>query len=167
MATLRHAAEGSPAPSQVLTLRVRMPIVADLTYPRNFITKIIKYDKVIDIPNSMTVLPELLPMSIDMARRGLTGVMNYTNPGAISHNQILQLYKEYVDPDFTWSNFSVEEQAHVIVAPRSNNLLDTKRIEGEFPQLLPIRESLIKNVFEPAAADREAVLAAVREMRGR
>ena len=30
----------------VLTLRVRMPIVADLTYPRNFITKIIKYDKV-------------------------------------------------------------------------------------------------------------------------
>jgi hypothetical protein len=31
----------------VLTLRVRMPIVADLTYPRNFITKIIKYEKVI------------------------------------------------------------------------------------------------------------------------
>lgn len=26
----------------VLTLRVRMPIVADLVYPRNFITKIIK-----------------------------------------------------------------------------------------------------------------------------
>lgn len=30
----------------VLTLRVRMPIVTDLTYERNFITKIIKYDKV-------------------------------------------------------------------------------------------------------------------------
>jgi len=30
----------------VLILR-RMPIVADLTYPRNFITKIIKYDKVL------------------------------------------------------------------------------------------------------------------------
>lgn len=27
----------------MLTLRVRMPIVADLTYPRNFITKIIKW----------------------------------------------------------------------------------------------------------------------------
>ena len=56
----------------------------------------------------------------------------------------LQLYKDYVDPEFTWSNFTVEEQAKVIVAPRSNNLLDTKRIEGEFPELLPIRESLIK-----------------------
>lgn len=29
----------------VLTLRVRMPIVQDLTYHRNFITKIIKYEK--------------------------------------------------------------------------------------------------------------------------
>lgn len=31
----------------VLVLRVRMPIVGDLLYPRNFITKIIKYEKVL------------------------------------------------------------------------------------------------------------------------
>lgn len=63
----------------VLTLRVRMPIVPDLTYPRNFITKIIKYDKVIDIPNSMTVLPELLPMAIEMAKRKLTGEPSFSS----------------------------------------------------------------------------------------
>ena len=44
--------------------------------------------------------------------------------------QILQLYKDYIDPDFTWQNFTVEEQAKVIVAPRSNNLLDTERVSG-------------------------------------
>lgn len=54
--------------------------------------------------------------------------MNFTNPGAISHNEILQLYKDHIDPDFSWQNFSVEEQAKVIKAPRSNNLLDTKRV---------------------------------------
>lgn len=151
----------------VLTLRVRMPIVMDLTYERNFITKIIKYEKVIDIPNSMTVLPELIPYSIEMARRKLTGIMNFTNPGAISHNEILQLYKDYIDPNFTWSNFTVEEQAKVIVAPRSNNLLDTQRIESEFPQILPIKESLIKYVFEPNAAKKDEVCAAVKTMRGR
>ena len=41
-----NSAPPSPHPPQefpnVLTLRVRMPIVADLVYPRNFITKIIK-----------------------------------------------------------------------------------------------------------------------------
>jgi dTDP-4-dehydrorhamnose reductase len=151
----------------VLTLRVRMPIVGDLVYPRNFITKIIKYDKVVDIPNSMTVLPELLPMSIEMAKRKLTGIMNFTNPGAISHNEILELYKQYVDPEFTWSNFTLEEQAKVIVAPRSNNLMASDRIKSEFPEILSIKESLIKYVFEPAAANREETLAAVREMRGR
>lgn len=144
-----------------------MPIVADLTYPRNFITKIIKYDRVVDIPNSMTVLPELLRWALRMAAAGLTGVVNYTNPGAISHNQVLQLYKDYVDPEFTWQNFSLEEQAKVIVAPRSNNLLDTARLERECPGVLPIRESLIKYVFEPAAARKEEVRAAVRAMRGR
>lgn len=44
--------------------------------------------------------------------------------------QILQLYKDYIDPDFTWANFTIEEQAKVIVAPRSNNLLDTERVSG-------------------------------------
>ena len=39
----------------------------------------------------MTVLPELLPLSIEMAKRKLTGIMNYTTPGAISHNEILQV----------------------------------------------------------------------------
>lgn len=151
----------------VLTLRVRMPIVEDLLYPRNFIFKIIKYDKVVDIPNSMTILPELLPYSIEMAKRKLTGIMNFTNPGVVSHNEILQMYKDYIDPEFSWSNFTIEEQAKVIVAPRSNNLLETKRIESEFPMILPIKESLIKYVFAPNAEKKAKVRAAVKEMRGR
>ncbi|GAX76745.1 hypothetical protein CEUSTIGMA_g4192.t1 [Chlamydomonas eustigma] len=151
----------------VLTLRVRMPIVESLVYPRNFITKIIKYDRVVDIPNSMTVLPELLPYSIEMAKRRLTGIMNFTNPGVVSHNEILQMYKDYIDPEFEWKNFTLEEQAKVIVAPRSNNLLDTKRIESEFPMILSIKDSLIKYVFEPNARQKAEVLAAVKEMRGR
>ena len=174
------------------------------------------------------------------ARRKLTGIMNYTNPGAISHNEVLELYKQYIDPEFKWSNFTVEEQAKVIVAPRSNNLLDTTRVravsrgkqlrsspgqccagrqagaacsgrgrgkqsslpcqtasqhgaylastaydpavgcakaltdarntaqmEKEFPEMLPIKESLIKYVFEPNAANKEETLKKVREMRGR
>lgn len=77
----------------VLVLRVRMPISDDLE-PRNFITKISKYERVVNIPNSMTVLYDLLPVSIDMSEKGLTGVYNFTNPGVISHNEILDMYKE-------------------------------------------------------------------------
>lgn len=133
----------------VCTLRVRMPISSDLGNPRNFITKIARYEKVVNIPNSMTILDELLPISIEMAKRNLTGIYNFTNPGVVSHNEILEMYREYIDPNFTWKNFTLEEQAKVIVAPRSNNELDTAKLKHEFPELLPIKESLIKYVFEP------------------
>ncbi|XP_057510398.1 bifunctional dTDP-4-dehydrorhamnose 3,5-epimerase/dTDP-4-dehydrorhamnose reductase-like [Actinidia eriantha] len=133
----------------VCTLRVRMPISSDLSNPRNFITKITRYEKVVNIPNSMTILDELLPISIEMAKRNLTGIWNFTNPGVVSHNEILEMYRDYIDPNFTWKNFTLEEQAKVIVAPRSNNELDASKLKGEFPELLSIQESLIKYVFEP------------------
>ncbi|XP_043694803.1 trifunctional UDP-glucose 4,6-dehydratase/UDP-4-keto-6-deoxy-D-glucose 3,5-epimerase/UDP-4-keto-L-rhamnose-reductase RHM1-like [Telopea speciosissima] len=133
----------------VCTLRVRMPISSDLSNPRNFITKITRYDKVVNIPNSMTVLDELLPISIEMAKRNLTGIWNFTNPGVVSHNEILEMYRDYVDLNFKWTNFTLEEQAKVIVAPRSNNELDASKLKKEFPEMLPIKESILKYVFIP------------------
>ncbi|XP_068649363.1 trifunctional UDP-glucose 4,6-dehydratase/UDP-4-keto-6-deoxy-D-glucose 3,5-epimerase/UDP-4-keto-L-rhamnose-reductase RHM1-like [Aristolochia californica] len=133
----------------VCTLRVRMPISSDLNNPRNFITKISRYNKVVNIPNSMTVLDELLPISIEMAKRDCKGIWNFTNPGVVSHNEILEMYKQYIDPNFTWANFSLEEQAEVIVASRSNNELDMFKLSKEFPELLNIKDSIIKYVFEP------------------
>lgn len=62
-----------------------------------------------------------------MAEAKLTGVFNFTNPGAISHNEVLTLFKKYIRPDFTWKNFTVEEQAKVIKAGRSNCELDTTK----------------------------------------
>lgn len=133
----------------VCTLRVRMPISSDLSNPRNFITKISRYNKVVNIPNSMTVLDELLPISVEMAKRNLTGIWNFTNPGVVSHNEILEMYKTYIDPSFKYVNFTLEEQAKVIVAPRSNNELDASKLKKEFPEMLSIKDSLIKLVFEP------------------
>jgi len=114
--------------NDVLNLRIRMPITNEYN-PRNFITKITKYEYICSIPNSMTVLPELLPYVLDMMRNKITGTINLTNPGLISHNEILEMYKEIVDPNFQWKNFSMEEQRKILAADRSNNFLDTKQLE--------------------------------------
>lgn len=66
-----------------------------------------------------------------------------------SHNEILEMYKDYIDPNFKWVNFTQDEQAKVIVAPRSNNEMDASKLKNEFPELVTIKESLIKYVFEP------------------
>ena len=138
----------------VCVLRVRMPISSDLQCKRNFIFKIKNYAKIVNIPNSMTVLDELLPFSIEMSLRRLSGVYNFTNPGVISHNELLDLYREYLDPSLKYTNFTLEEQAKVIVAARSNNELTSTKLLKEFPEMLPIRDSVIKFVFEPAKAKK-------------
>ena len=132
----------------VLQLRLRMPIDENLQNPRNFIHKIATYSKVVNVPNSMSVLTELVPLAVQAAVRGLTGTYNFTNPGVISHNEVLELYKKYCDNDFTWVNFSLAEQSQVLAAPRSNNRLNTSKLEKEFPGLLDVKTSLVKHVFE-------------------
>ena len=130
----------------VLILRIRMPLADDLC-PRNFITKIINYDKVVDVPNSMTVLEEMLPISIDMMCNGITGCYNFTNPGTISHNQILSLYRQYIDPDYTWTNFTLEQQAEILKAGRSNNKLDCRKLLSLYPNIDHISTAIVK-LFE-------------------
>jgi len=122
----------------VLNLRIRMPIVGEHN-PRNFVTKICHYDRICSMPNSMTVLDECLPAALKMARNGTRGTVNLTNPGLISHNEILEMYKEIVDPSFTWQNFSQEEQLKILAADRSNNCLDTNRLSELCPEVTPIR----------------------------
>ena len=127
--------------NNVLNLRIRMPITGDMN-SRNFITKITTYEKICSIKNSMTVLPELLPKVIDMMKKNLTGTLNLTNPGLISHNEILEMFKEIVDPEFEYKNFSVEEQSKILAADRSNNFLDTSKLEKLYPDILNIKDSI-------------------------
>lgn len=133
---LMHLVEDS-----VLNVRIRMPITDEFN-KRNFITKITTYKKVCSVPNSMTVLNELIPYMIDMAVHGETGTVNLTNPGLISHNEILEMYKEIVDPDFTWENFSIEEQDEILASGRSNNFLNTKILKSKYPQVKNIKTSV-------------------------
>ena len=51
------------------------------------------------------------------------GIYNFCNPGAISHNEVLDLYKKHIDPSYVYTNFSLDEQAQILKAGRSNNTL--------------------------------------------
>lgn len=138
----------------VLNLRIRMPITGTKN-PRNFITKIVNYEKICSVPNSMTVLPELLPYVLDMMCNKVTGTINLTNPGLISHNEILQMYKEIVDNNFTWNNFTQEEQRKILAADRSNNFLETTKLQNLYPKIKNIRNSVRECLIQYKASLNE------------
>lgn len=129
----------------VLILRIRLPISGDM-HPKDLISKLSKYNKLIDIPNSITILPELLPISVSMSIAEITGIFNLVNPGVISHNQLMTMYKNYVDPSFTWTNFTEAEQNAILKSKRSNCALDTTKLVSYHP-VTEVRVAL-ENIFK-------------------
>ena len=137
----------------VLNCRVRIPIAYDHS-PRNFVTKIIGFKKIHSATNSLTVLDDMLPIIVDMATGRLTGTYNMTNPGAMSHNEVLTLYKEIVDKTFKWENFSEEEVRVVLKGARSNCLLDTSKLEKQCPAVLPLEDAVRKAFMKMAEQNK-------------
>jgi hypothetical protein len=61
----------------------------------------------------------------------------------------LDLYKKYIDPDYTYKNFSLEEQAQILKAGRSNNTLDHTKLCAALPDLnIPEIHVAVEAVFQ-------------------
>lgn len=129
----------------VLNLRVKMPISHELD--KGFVGKIIKYKKLVNIPNSLCVLEDLLPVAIDMTLRQIKGNYNFVNPGTMTHNEVIELYKQHIDPMHCYENFSLEEQAQILKARRANAELSVAKLLKLYPDIPSIKDSLTK-LFE-------------------
>ena len=128
---------------EVLNVRIRMPIHSQ-DNPRNFITKIIQYQKINSIPNSMTVLDDIIPLLVKAMKDRVGGTLNAVNPGVISHSEILRTYRDCQNSAHTWEELDTKElmSGGHVVAARSNNHLDTTRIKLLYPELPTIQESV-------------------------
>ncbi|HVW66159.1 MAG TPA: sugar nucleotide-binding protein [Candidatus Peribacteraceae bacterium] len=125
----------------VLILRIRMPF-DDSLHPRSLITKIAKYQKVLDVRNSLTYLPDFLQAAKTLIERRRTGIFNLVNPGVISPFEIMTLYKEIVDPSHVIERLTLDHLSDVVKAGRSNCTLSTAKAEKEGVTLRPVDEAV-------------------------
>ncbi len=116
----------------VLNLRIRMPITPDWN-PKNFVTKITKFKQICSYKNSMTYLPEMIPVMLYLSKKKFTGTLNFVNPGTISHDEILTMFKKHVNPDHHYELIDQRELSSVLVAKRSNNHLSTTLLCDVYP----------------------------------
>jgi 3,5-epimerase/4-reductase len=110
----------------VTTLRIRMP-VSDKDVPRNLINKLRGYQKVIDIPNSMTFMSDLT-RCIDWAvsnRPG--GIYHVANPQPLTAARIMKEYQKYV-PDHSFEYITGRQLDAMTTAKRSNCILNTDKL---------------------------------------
>jgi len=112
----------------ILILRIRIPL-DNRPHPKNILTKLIKYGRVIDIPNSVTYLPDFLKALRHLLKIKAYGIFNTVNKYGLRYPDLLEVYKKYV-PDFTYTVIDYKKLGLV----RTNLVMSVKKLEK---QVLP------------------------------
>lgn len=128
-----------PGGGGVLTLRLRMPFDGS-DAPRNLLSKISKYEKVLDYENSLTYIPDFLSISKTLIERRKTGVYNVVNEGVMSPFGIMTLWKEIVDPSHKFERINAAQLDTITKAGRSNCRLSTEKLQKEGITPRPVNE---------------------------
>ena len=108
----------------ILQVRIRIPL-DDVPAPKNVLTKLIKYGTVIDIPNSVTYMPDFFRALKHLLRKKETGLFNVVNKGGLRYPELMAVYKKFV-PDFDYTVVPMKK----LGLKRTNLLLSTKKLEA-------------------------------------
>lgn len=132
-----------------LILRLRMPICGEPT-PRNLITKLAGYDKITDLPNSMTHVDDLIGATQSLLEAEASGIFNIVNPGVTNLPRIMDLYIQYVDPDHEYTVITKEELLTFVAAGRSDCTMSTEKL-NDLDIYLPQIEERIEQCMKEYA----------------
>lgn len=108
-------------------LRIRLPFAGEPD-PKNLLTKLCQYPKLLDVKNSLSDVTDVARVAVHFAEHlPEPGIYNVTNPGSKNTREIadmLELNKQWFEP---------EEFMTAVKAPRSNCILNTDKLSGVFP----------------------------------
>lgn len=131
----------------VLHLRIRMP-VDSRPGQRNLITKLSGYSRIINERNSITVLDDFVKAADALVKCKAEGIFNIVNQPATSHEEIIDLYRQIVDPKFSCTFISTEELEKMTAARRSNCVLSSRKLEEKGVRLAETRQAIAQCLEE-------------------
>ena len=133
----------------VLNVRMRLPISDDAT-PCDLVTKLTTYKKILNIPNSVTVLPELLPVLLKLMKDRHKGTINLVNPGCVEYAQVLETYKSEVDSSIEYEVIDEDDEsefARKLQSSHSNCHLSTDLLHELAPEVSEA-EKAVTNIIK-------------------
>lgn len=96
-----------------------------------------------DVPNSVTIIDTLLETAKKLMDRRVLGPVHIVNEGVITHNEILEMYKEIVDPNFEMPEFiGIDELEKITSAGRSNCILVSIRLSELDIKIRNVRDAV-------------------------
>jgi dTDP-4-dehydrorhamnose reductase len=124
-----------------LILRIRFPI-DNRPHERNLIDKLLSYPSVIDVPNSMVIVPHMIKAIEKLINMRAGGIYHMVNPGMISPFEILKMYQNTVAPSFCPKEMTLAELDRSTIGKRTNCMLNTHKLNSAGIYLPEIHEGV-------------------------
>ena len=128
--------------NNVYIWRLRIPFNNE-DNPRNYITKLLRYENLLDATNSISHLNEFAAATFACWEKQVPfGTYNITNPGEITTRQMVELIKaaDVSDKDFKFFDNEANFMQSAAVAPRSNCTLDSSKLASVGISMTPVTE---------------------------
>lgn len=124
--------------------RLRIPF-DEVDSPRNYLSKLMRYEKLLDVENSLSHLGEFVQATLQCRKQNLPfGVYNMTNPGSVTTREVVELIQDSGVRRWKPQYFASEESFMQTAAnaPRSSCVLDSSKITGAGIVLTPVKEAI-------------------------
>lgn len=124
--------------------RLRIPF-NEHDSPRNYITKLLRYRRLLDAENSLSQLQDFVTASLECwLQRVPFGIYNVTNTGHVTTKEVVGMIQKYMCPGREFDFFDSEDEFMNLAAktPRSNCVLDNSKIRAAGVPMRTVHEAL-------------------------
>ena len=112
---------------------------------RNYLAKLMRYDKLLDATNSVSHLGEYVRVCLELyLNKHPYGIYNVTNPGQVTTREVVEIIKQsgLSKKDFQFFRDEEEFMQTAALAPRSNCILSTQKLESLGVKMTPVKEAI-------------------------
>lgn len=145
--------QGKPS---VYIWRLRIPF-DHVDGPRNYLTKLIRYQRLLEATNSISELHEFVAATFACwEKRVPFGIYNVTNPGQVTTHEVVDLIKKagVSNKDFIFFKDETEFMHTAAKTPRSNCVMNSDKLAKAGIQMTEVREAITRDLrqWQRAAA---------------
>ncbi len=129
--------------------RLRIPF-NEVDGPRNYLSKMLRYSRLLDAANSLSHLDEFCRATWECWQKRVPfGTYNVTNPGQVTTREVVSLLRASgVAPGKEFSFFDDEDEfmAKAAKTPRSNCVLDTSKLQATGIRMTEVHEAIERSL---------------------
>jgi dTDP-4-dehydrorhamnose reductase len=126
--------------------RLRIPF-DHVDSPRNYLSKLMRYEKLLDAANSISQLEEFCAATLACwEKRVPFGTYNVTNPGQVTTREVVDLIRQSGVSSKPFAFFQNEEEFMRVAAktPRSNCVMDSSKLASVGIRLTEVHEAVAR-----------------------